>query len=206
MRHKHILKIHRLTGLTDGVFSIAMTILVFEARLPASAVISNLPTILASNILEKILIYAGSFIILGSQWIAINFQHGFLHRVNRHYLWMNIIFLMTVGIVPFSAHLLMNYPLSSASISFYSLNLIISSVVQLGVWQCGDIYKLYTHEYTPENRKVVIHRICIPPLFYLASFFIGHWSPRIAFIILTIPPLYYMLPGKLDKYIDKNEI
>jgi uncharacterized membrane protein len=206
MQHDHVLRINRLTGLTDGVFSIAMTILVFEVRLPPNAVVSNLPTILTSNISGKILIYAGSFIILGSQWIAINFQHGFLHRVNRHYLWANILFLMTVGIMPFSAHLLMNYPLSSASISFYSLNLIFSSAIQLGVWHCGGHYKLYTQEYKPENRKVVIHRICIPPLFYLASFFIGHWSPRIAFIILIIPPLFYMLPGKLDKYIDKNEI
>lgn len=205
MKHDHILKVSRLAGLTDGVFAIAMTILVFEVRLPATVALSNLTNILSVNILERILIYAGSFIILGTLWVGINFQHGFLHRVNRHYLWVNIFFLMTVGIIPFSAHLLMHYPQSVSSISFYSLNLIISSMAQLIVWKCGEFYKIYGDEYNQETRKFVIHRICVPPLFYFSSFFMAHVSIVIAFILLIIPPVFYMIPGKLDKYITRKE-
>jgi uncharacterized membrane protein len=205
MKHDHILRINRLAGLTDGVFAIAMTILVFEIRLPAGAQLTNLPAILTSNILEKIFLYAGSFIILGTQWIAINFQHGFLHRVNRHYLWANLFFLMTIAIVPFSAHLIIDYPKSTASIAFYSLNLICSSMAQLLVWQCGALYNIYTEEYSAITRKIIVYRICIPPLFYIVSFVIAYWNTTIAFIFLIIPPVSYLIPGKLDKYIRKEE-
>ncbi len=144
MKHAHILQIPRLQGLCDGVFAIAMTILVFDIRLPNIASEFDLPTILVGQVLNEIFMYIGSFIILGAQWIGISFQHGFLHRVNRHYLWANIFYLMTVGIIPFSARLLINYPENTASIVFYSINLIGCSIAQLLVWQCGVFFKIYS--------------------------------------------------------------
>lgn len=205
MRNERLLKVSRLAGLTDGVFAIAMTILVFDLRLPHGTTVANLSTVLTANILHNVFVYAGSFIILGTQWIGINFQHGFLDRINRPYLWMNVFYLMSAGIMPFSASLVSSYPTSPISISFFALNLICASILQLIAWQSGCYYKLYNANYTPVARKAVIYRIGILPLFYIASLIMAHWNTTFAFILLIIPPLVLMIPGKVDRYIKKIE-
>lgn len=205
MKHDHILQVPRLAGLCDGVFAIAMTILIVEVRLPSGITQAQLSKVLTMQVLGEVFIYAGSFIILGTQWIAINFQHGFLHRVNRYYLWANIFFLMTIGIIPFSAHLLINFPDNLTSIVFYSLNLTCCSVFQLVVWQTGELFKIYSSEYNNFTKKVIFYRLALPPVFYVLAVIIAQWHTMIAFIILMIPPIFYLIPGKLDRYISKEE-
>lgn len=205
MKHDHILQIPRLTGLCDGVFAIAMTILIVEVRLPGELSEFDLAKILTTRILSEIFIYAGSFIILGAQWIAINFQHGFLHRINRYYIWVNIFFLMTVGIIPFSAHLLINFPNRLASIVFYSCNLIGCSVFQLLVWQCSKFFRILGPEYNAYTERIIIYRLSIPLFFYVIAVIVAQWHAMISFIILMIPPIFYLIPSKLDKYASKEE-
>jgi uncharacterized membrane protein len=205
MRHDHILRVTRLTALCDGVFAIAMTILVVEIRVPNFMPESNLSHMLLADILRNIFIYCGSFIILGTQWLGINFQHGFLHRVNRHYLWANIIYLMTIGIIPFSAHLIINYHNSMASVVFYSINLLCCSLMQLLIWQCGNYFKLYTSDYNSMIKRIIAYRLFMPTVFYASAIVIAYWNSLIAFIVLAIPPIFYFIPGKLDTYIKKHE-
>src|SRR5690242_19219537 len=92
MNQRRILKVSRLENLTDGIFAIAMTILVLNITLPLDTTTAKLALVLQTTILEKIFIYAGSFIILGTQWIAMTFQHGFVERLNRPYLWANFLY------------------------------------------------------------------------------------------------------------------
>src|SRR5579864_9283262 len=96
MNQTHLLKISRIEGLTDGVFAIAMTILVLDLRLPPNLQINNLFHVLQNQILFKLYIYIASFILLGTLWVAMNFQFGLLDRLNREYLWANIFYLMVV--------------------------------------------------------------------------------------------------------------
>lgn len=198
MNHKNLLKLSRFESLTDGVFAIAMTILILDLHLPLGLDFSQLNSLLKSEIVERILIYAGSFIILGTQWIAMNFQQGFLDHINRPYLWTNIFYLMIVCIIPFSASLLGLYPHSYASILFYAVNLIFANVGQAMTWYCSHYFKLNSDVYTPYARKVVSLRIIVAPIFYVASLFIALWSTKLAFLALIAPPLIYIIPGKVD--------
>lgn len=205
MRHDHILQVSRLAGLCDGVFAIAMTLLIIEVRLPVHVSEFDLSRLLSTKIMGEIFIYAGSSIILGAQWIAINFQHGFLHRVNRYYLWANIFFLMGVGIIPFSAHLLINFPNKMASIVFYAGNLMCCSMFQLITWQCAKHFRLYIPEYNLYTHQIIFQRLILPVIFYVFALITAQWHTMLAFIMLMIPPIFNLIPGKLDKYISKNE-
>lgn len=89
--------------MTDGVFAIAMTILVLDLHVQNGTPLSEIRTLLTGYILYKIAIYIGSFIIMGTLWIAMNFELGVIERINRPYLWANIIYLMAICLVPFSA-------------------------------------------------------------------------------------------------------
>ncbi len=196
----HLLKISRLEGLTDGVFSIAMTIMVLNLHLPNHFNTGDVSPIVQSNIYINLYMYAGSFIILGTHWIAMNFQWGLLERLNRIYLWTNMFYLMAICVIPFSANLLVAYPHSIYSINFYAINLLCTSLGQMITLTCAYYFKLNKNTYRIEVYRAALLRILVAPVFYISSLVMTHWSTSIAFILLVLPTAIYLIPGRIDHY------
>jgi uncharacterized membrane protein len=200
MASSHILKVSRLEGLTDGIFAIAMTILILDLRLPTGITPHTLANVFVNVVFAKLFIYVFSFTILGTLWIAMHFQMGMLDRVNRPYLWANIFYLMVVCVVPFSASLVSAYPDESASIWFYAMNLIFAYLGQILICETANYYKLNNDSYTPAIRRAVLRRIYIAPIFYICSLIIANWDTSLAFVILIVPTLIYLIPGRVDSF------
>lgn len=198
-----ILKISRLESLTDGIFAIAMTILIFNLHIPSQLREQSLWTVLSHDTFEKLGIYAGSFIILGTQWIGTYFQLGFLERVNRIYLWFNVFWLMLICIVPFSASLLVDYPDSPISISFYAVNLILVTLSRFFCWEYACHFKL-NHPSHPIASRSIVQRLIMAPVFYMAAPFVAYWNTHFAFVLLIAPPLIHLIPGKVDQYLEQD--
>jgi uncharacterized membrane protein len=59
-----LVEMNRLNNLSDGVFAIALTLLAFDIRLPADALIDDLPHNLA-ELGPKLMVYLISFIVIG---------------------------------------------------------------------------------------------------------------------------------------------
>ncbi|OAI48827.1 hypothetical protein AYO45_00700 [Gammaproteobacteria bacterium SCGC AG-212-F23] len=196
----HLLKITRLESLTDGIFAIAMTILVLDLRMPLGTTNENLAVIFSHVILVKLSIYIGSFITLGTLWVAMNFQLGLLDRLTRPYLWTNIFYLMVVCVVPFSASFLAAYPKNPLGINFYALNLICASIGQFLTFQCAHISQLNKASYTSAIRHAVVRRILLAPFFYVAAMLTAHWNMTFAFCLLLTPTLLYLFPGRVDRF------
>lgn len=206
MNPDRLLKVSRLEALTDGIFAIAMTILVLNVTVPHNTSVAAFLPALEASIVHKLFIYAGSFIILGTQWIGMDFQHGFLVKVDRPYLWVNIFFLMFLCVVPFSASLVASYPHFPISIYFYAINLILLNVMQLIMWHYAQSYHLNsTTAKTLEINRSILRRIYIAPIFYILSMLLSHWHTGVAFLALILPPLIHSMPGAVDKYtlVDK---
>ena len=206
MKREALLKVSRVEGITDGLFATAMTILLFSVQLPEGTTVVNLPTVLTTKIFEIIVIYAGSFIILGTLWVGSNILHGFLQRVNRQYLWLNILYLIPAGIVPFSTSLLIDYPRNTWCITFYVLNLLVSSIFQICMWRCGVYYKLYNSAYRPCVHRLITKRMSVPVLIYIISLIIAPFNTSAAFAILFLQPVFNIMPGRIDRYISKREL
>jgi uncharacterized membrane protein len=204
MRQTPVLKVIRIEALADGLFATAMTVLVFSVNLPATVNNDSLANVLTADVLSIIFIYAGSFIILGTQWVKINILQGFLDHVNRPYFWMNILYLIPAGIVPFSTSILIEYPHNPISILFYVSNLMISSIIQILVWRCGVHYKLYNNAYNKHVDKVLMYRMLMPFIFYVSSLLVAYVHTTLAFSILVIQPLFHLIPSKIDQYINKH--
>lgn len=195
-----ILKVSRLEGLTDGIFAIAMTILILELHLPSGISDKVLPLVLIHNVVFRLFIYIGSFIILGTLWIAMNFQLGLLAHVTRPYLWANVFYLMVICVVPFSASLVGSYPNHPASIIFFACNLMFASLMQFITAESAHKRHLNNESYVPEMRRAILRRIFVGPIFYVAGILLAYWSPTFAFILLICPPLIYLAPGKIDTF------
>jgi uncharacterized membrane protein len=98
----------RLVTLTDGVLSIAMTLLVLDVRLPESAAGLSESALWQQlvAIRPQVLSYALSFLVIAILWITHVQKFRHLVRMTGLMTWLNILFLLGVGIVPFTTALL----------------------------------------------------------------------------------------------------
>lgn len=114
----HGLPKNRLETLVDGVFAIAMTILVLELRAPDTLGAGGLAgglTALGSRFATFVI----SFIVLGVYWFAHHQIFHFVLRVNRTLVWLNILFLLGIALVPFAASVMGRYADDPIALSLY---------------------------------------------------------------------------------------
>jgi uncharacterized membrane protein len=110
---------NRIEALTDGVFAVAMTLLVLDIKVPElepPLATAELPLKLLA-LWPKFLSYLISFVILGIYWVGHHIQLSFIRRADRPLLWINILFLLWVALVPFSTALLSEYAKTRVAIA-----------------------------------------------------------------------------------------
>jgi len=113
---------HRLAALIDGIFAIAMTILVLNIVVPP---LKNGPPTegeflnLLYSLRHHLINYGASFILLGVFWLVHHQQMHFIKRTDSWHMWANLIGLVLVCLVPFSSSLMGEYHhLISAAVVF----------------------------------------------------------------------------------------
>ena len=117
--------LERLQTLADGVFAVAMTLLVLDVRLPEVEADSNGALWdQVQDLAPQFGAYLLSFTMLGTFWLA---QHTFLERCRRSdrtLAWATLIFLFFVSTLPFSASTLAEHTDLSLAVGLYWANLL----------------------------------------------------------------------------------
>jgi uncharacterized membrane protein len=205
MESIHLLKVSRLESLTDGIFAIAMTIIVLNLHVPSHLPDQEISPLIQEEVYSSLFVYIGSFIILGTHWIAMNFQWGLLERLNRTYLWINMFYLMTICVIPFSANLLGAYRYNVGSIYFYAINLLCASLGQFLTLYFSSYFKLNKDKLPHVIYRAAVLRILVAPVFYISSLILSHWTTKGCFLLLVAPTIIYMIPGRIDRYEHINK-
>ena len=131
----------RMEAFSDGVFAIAITLLVLEIHVPQAKHTrpADLPAALWA-LLPQFLSYALSFVIVGVYWVAHHLMMHALRRVDRTLLWLNILFLGCITLIPVSADLLGQFRTSPIAVAVYGANLVLTSASLL-LWWVYATYK-----------------------------------------------------------------
>lgn len=118
-------RIQRIEALSDGLFSIAMTILVFDLKDPVSSALTSEAELWAglSGMLPKLLTYFMSFMTLGIFWAGHSTQFHYIRQSDRNLLWYSLFFLLFVSLVPFSTIVLSGHITNRVSIGVYWVNI-----------------------------------------------------------------------------------
>lgn len=101
----------RLEAFSDGVFAIAITLLVLEVKVPSveeADAVGGVFRALATR-WPSYVGYAISFGTLGIMWANHHSMFQYIHRTNRNFLLINIFFLMCISFLPFPTALLAEY-------------------------------------------------------------------------------------------------
>lgn len=120
----------RLGALTDGVFAIALTLLVLEIKLPDPPPADlTLAEILRTD-WHPFLGWLISFVVLARLWLIQHETAATLTRASSRTLIINMVFLGTISLIPFSANLVSVYELDEPlSKQIFALLIGLSSLV-----------------------------------------------------------------------------
>jgi|HubBroStandDraft_4_1064222.scaffolds.fasta_scaffold519554_2 uncharacterized membrane protein len=114
----------RIEALSDGVFAIAMTLLVLKLEVPEHQHSNEemLAQILALR--PQFLTYVVTFLIAGGFWFLHHLTFHFIRHVNAFLVWVNLLYLMFVSLLPFSAGLMGHLQKHPVSQLFYFGNML----------------------------------------------------------------------------------
>jgi uncharacterized membrane protein len=198
----------RIETLTDGIFGIAMTLLVLDIRVP------KLPNEITTAdlayrvfaIWPKFLIYVLSFVILAIFWVSHSIQFHYVRRANRTLFWINILILMLVAFIPFSTHLLSEHIEQQFAVAFYGTHLML-------IWVCEFLHwyyvttggRLVDSDADPHVVNAVTRRILFSTITYLIAIAVSFYSTKLSITVYGMIIIMCILPGRIDRYWDDSK-
>jgi uncharacterized membrane protein len=126
----------RILALSDGVFAIALTLLVLNIEvpeIPGDPVAEELPGELL-DLWPKFLSYLLSFVVIIFYWIAHHSIFGLIKDHDRVLVWLNSLFLLCVAFLPFPTALLGEYGDQQLVVAIYAGSLAIMRLLLSLVW------------------------------------------------------------------------
>jgi uncharacterized membrane protein len=122
----------RLAALSDGIFAVALTLLILDIKPPETDA-AHLARTLVTTI-PSFGIFALSFAIVSYHWVVHHLIFRLLKAVNRWLIWLNLVFLFTIVVLPFSAAVLGRYPSAPPALVLYGTNIAFCSAALTLVW------------------------------------------------------------------------
>ncbi|AGB44149.1 putative integral membrane protein [Mesorhizobium australicum WSM2073] len=151
----------RIVGITDGVFAIALTLIVLEIRVPAHEVIHSEHDLLAAiaALAPRFLTYALSFLTLTIFWFGQQAQHGLIAKSDRRLATLNLCFLAFIALLPFSTDLLADFLEFRTAVLVYWLNLLMLGITLFVSWRYAEKSGLVAEDVDAETKRTVYLRI-----------------------------------------------
>jgi uncharacterized membrane protein len=192
--------LERIAALSDGVFAVAMTLIVLEIHVPVRGDIQGeraLAHALAA-LLPEVVTYLMSFLTLGIFWVGQQTQLNQFDRADRNLAWVHMAFLAVIAVLPFSTSLLAGFITLRLALIVYWLNILGLGLLLILSWRYAVRAGLVKTDAPADIDRAVMERIVIAQILYAigaALCLIGtYWS--IAFIVL-MQMNYAIAPGQL---------
>jgi len=191
--------VERLAALSDGIFGVAMTLLLLDLHVPAKELIRSEGDLRHALVLlaPQLLVYLMSFLTLGIFWVGQQTQLNHLERSERHFTWIHLAFLFLVTLMPFSTRLLIEFLTFRTALIAYWANILLLGALLYLSWGRATHASLVKSDTPPEVPAAICRRILIAQSLYAFGAVLcvlnTYWS--IAFIVLL--QLNYAIAPKL---------
>lgn len=160
--------VDRLAALSDGIFAVAMTLLVLDLRVPASDAVHAERDLwhLLFGLVPSLVVFLMSMMTLGIFWVGQQTQLNYFSRTDRNLAWIHIAFLCAVCFVPFSTLLLAGFIHFRTALIVYWFNILLLGLTLLGSWRYATRSQLLSEDAPPEIHRAVVRRIVIAQTLY----------------------------------------
>jgi uncharacterized membrane protein len=182
-------RLDRIAALSDGVFAIAMTLIVLEIHVPDPGPIQSEQDLWNALLTlgPRLVTYLLSFLTLGIFWNAQQTQLNLFAKADRDLTWLHLGFLATVALMPFSTSLLAEFITFRIALLAYWANIFLLGVLVYVAWIYAETHGLVSKDAAPAVSRAIKRRILVAQGLYafgaLLCFVNPLWS--IAFIVLV---------------------
>ncbi len=199
--------ISRLEAFSDGVFAIAITLLVLE-----------IPTFLGhapgkGSLLEqmaeewpKYLMYVVSFLIIGIIWLNHHITFRYIQRVNRPLLMLNVLLLMAISFIPHASAVLGdNFRAGhaddkQAAAVLYTGTQLLTAIFYFSLWTYAIRARLVNPSISGEQVRAMTRSYLFGPVFYTLTFILSFFSIEAALVFYALAALYFLIPRSMDRF------
>ena len=196
----------RMEALSDGVFSIAATLLVLEIKVPnlKSGFTSEDMRHALKEVFPSFVAFVFSFLNILIFWVNHDAVGKVVTRYDHKTTYLNVLFLLLISLIPFTTNFVSEYPGSLIAISVYGIVLLLNAVVacvMYGHLAFGS--QLMLPEVTMASRKKIWKRIIMGPVLFLIAILAGFIHVYIPVIIYIITPVSFMVLPNMDFVFDE---
>jgi uncharacterized membrane protein len=185
----------RLAALSDGVFAIAMTLLVLDLKLPTTLLIRSEGDLWRAlvQLAPRFVAYFMSFLTLGIFWVGQQTQLNHMARGTRALAWLHLGFLLAVTLMPFSTGVLADHYTLKLAVVVYWLNIALLGAMLLAAWRYAERRGLIKDEVTPPMRAAVVRRILIAQALYAFGAALCWINPQVSIAFIALVQLNYVI-------------
>ena len=158
----------RLAALSDGIFAVAMTLLVLDLHIPSAVQVHSEGALLAAlgALGPQWVTYAMSFLTLGIFWAGQQTQLNHIGEGTRDLAWIHLGFLFTITCLPLSTRLLAEFISYRMALGIYWLNILLPGATLYWSWAYATHANLIKPDTPEEVRASICKRIVIAQSLY----------------------------------------
>lgn len=187
----------RVEFFSDGVFAIAITLLVLEIKVPES---ENIATGLL-NLWPSYLAYAVSFIVIGAIWINHHAMFERIAGIDHQLLLLNTFHLLFIAFLPFPTAVLAEaFHTSSGqdvATAFYAGTLTIIGVLVNAIWwHAASHRELLNETVSPEMARAIGKRLLMGPAGYGLAIILAFVNPWLSIAMFIGLNVYFLWPRR----------
>jgi uncharacterized membrane protein len=185
----------RLQALADGVFAVAMTLLVLDVRLPDVHAGNNHE--LWSQLVHlapRFAAYLLSFTMLGTFWLAVHALLEHVERSDRMLSWAVLTFLFFVSTLPFAASTLAGHVHLALAVGVYWLDL-----AGLGATIAWQIWHVDRAGLVGNSTAILLlrRRLVLAQSAYAVAALVSLLSPPASIVLLAVFQLFFVISPRL---------
>jgi TMEM175 potassium channel family protein len=188
----------RIEMFSDGVFAIAITLLVLEIRPPEDT--SRLAHELG-ELWPSYVAYVVSFLLIGLVWANHHTMFEHIERGDRILLFLNVLLLMDVAFLPFPTAVMANAFQDGSgekvAVVFYGATLVVGGVFFNAVWQYARWeHRLLGTHISSDEARAIGRRFMLGPVLYGIGIALGALNATAGVAVYAFLILFYWLPGR----------
>jgi len=193
---RHGLRTGRLEAFSDGVFAIAITLLVLDIAVPASAEAHLLRSV--ADLWPSYLGYVISVSTIGGLWLGHVAITEYLERTDVGFVRLNLLLLLVIAFLPFPTKLFADYigrnSPERVAVTIYGLSLLLASMLLLALWRYALRNRLVRADTADERIQFLTKRLTAGVAGYPVVIIARLFMPVIAVIGYLVIALYSIIP------------
>ena len=183
--------LERLAALSDGIFAVAMTLLVLDLHIPAAAQVHGERELLVAlgALGPQWVAYGMSFLTLGIFWAGQQTQLNHLEEGTRDLTWIHLGFLFTITMLPLSTRLLAEFITYRGALLIYWLNILAPGLMLYWSWKHATKVGLIKADTPYEVSASICRRVVIAQSIYAvgaALCVINTWVSIAAIVLVQL--------------------